>query len=256
MGADDLHAESELLTYDWACETNGALTPEQRRGLLPKIARSYGAFFAGTATLPWRRRRAPEPPAAVYPHSKLTQIADEAAREQPAPIAEHSYRTWLFGTALAHVDAMQLDPELFYIGALLHDAGMVKAVAGEDFTIRSAERAVATLDTVEQDPSPERRTSLADAIVAHTSPGLTAASNPMASYIQAGAILDLVGMRLWDLPQPFVREVYARHPQAGLRTMIRDLIKNEARAVPTGRFALLAATGFRYAVSNATTRNY
>ena len=88
MGADDLQAESELLTYDWACETNGALTPEQRRGLLPKIARSYGAFFAGTATLPWRRRRAPEPPAAVYPHSKLTQIADEAAYACNADVKE------------------------------------------------------------------------------------------------------------------------------------------------------------------------
>lgn len=256
MGADDLHAESERLTYRWACETGGALTPKQRRGLLPKIARSYGAFLAGTVTLPWRRHRAPEPPAAVYPDSKLTQIADEAAREQPAPIAEHGYRTWIFGNALAHVDAMPLDPELFYIGALLHDAGMVEAVAGEDFTIRSAERAMTTLDTVEQDPTPERRTSLADAIVAHISPGLTAEDDPMASYIQAGAILDLVGMRLWDLPQPFVREVYARHPQTGLRTLIRDLIESEARAVPAGRFALLAATGFRSAVRMATTRNY
>jgi hypothetical protein len=256
VSADNLRDESELRSYHWACDTRGALTPEQRRGLLPKIARSYGAFFAGTASLPWRRRRAPEPPPAVVPHSKLTQIADEAAREQPAPIAEHGYRTWLFGTALAHVDAMQLDPELFYIGALLHDVGIVKAVAGEDFTIRSAERALATLDTAEQDPNPERRTSLADAIVAHTSPGLTAGNNPMGLYIQAGAILDLLGMRLWDLPQPFVRDVYARHPQAGVRAMVRDMVKNEARAVPAGRFALLAATGFRFAVSIATTRNY
>ena len=95
--ADDLRDESELRSYHWACDTRGALTPEQRRGLLPKIARSYGAFFAGTASLPWRRRRAPEPPPAVVLHSKLTQIA------------EHGYRTWLFGTALAHVGAMQLD---------------------------------------------------------------------------------------------------------------------------------------------------
>jgi hypothetical protein len=38
--------------------------------------------------------------------------------------------------------------------------------------------------------------------------------------------------------------------------MIRDMIENEARAVPAGRFALLAATGFRFAVNIATTRNY
>ena len=256
MSVADLHDESELRTYRWACDTRGALTPEQRRALLPKIARTYGAFLAGTATLPWRRRRAPDPPSAVYPDSKLMQIADEAAREQPAPIAEHGYRTWLFGTALAHVDAMQLDPELFYIGALLHDAGIVKAVAGEDFTIRSAELAMATLDAAEQNPNPERRTSLADAIVAHITPGLTAGDNPMGSYLQAGAILDLLGMRLWDLPEPFVRDVYARHPQAGVRTMVRDMIKNEVRAVPAGRFGLLAATGFRFAVNIATTRNY
>ncbi len=256
MRSDPQLVAGALHTYDWACASGGVLTPKQRRGLLPAIAQSYAAFIAGTATLPFRRRGLPIPPPPTIPDSKLIQVADEAARDQPEVVAGHGYRTWLFGGALAHFDELGLDPELFYVGALLHDAGIAEAVAGEDFTVRSADRAVAALDAAGDEPRPERRTTLADAIVSHTKAGLTVRDNPLGSYIQAGALLDLIGMRLWDLPRRFVQDVYTRHPQTGLRPTINKMIRAEARAVPGGRFSLLSATGFRLAIRFATTRGY
>jgi hypothetical protein len=63
--------------------------------------------------------------------SRLAREAEAACAEQTDLIAAHSYRTWMFGTALAREE---LDRELFYCAALVHDWGATKPVAGEDFT--------------------------------------------------------------------------------------------------------------------------
>ena len=62
----------------------------------------------------------------------------------------------------------------------------------------------------------------------------------LATYVQAGALLDLAGLRLWDVAQSAVDEVAARHPSGG---SLAPLVRAEARAVPKGRFALLVRSG-------------
>ncbi|MEK6326999.1 MAG: hypothetical protein AABM66_05650 [Actinomycetota bacterium] len=53
------------------------------------------------------------------PDSRLARDAERACAEQPDSIAQHSYRTWMFGLALAAVDRVELDRELFYLGQRL-----------------------------------------------------------------------------------------------------------------------------------------
>jgi len=50
----------------------------------------------------------------VPPDSRLAREAEAACAEQPTVIAAHSYRTWMYGLALAAVNGAQLDRELFY----------------------------------------------------------------------------------------------------------------------------------------------
>ena len=82
----------------------------------------------------------------------------------------HSYRTWLFGRALAAVDGRELDIELFYCGSLLHDHGIARPTAGRDFTLASAERALPCATTA--GVNDDRAQALADAICVHTTPGV------------------------------------------------------------------------------------
>ena len=59
---------------------------------------------------------------------------------------------------------------------------------------------------------------------------------------------DLAGFRLWDLPPAYVQHVVATHDRRSVTETILDLIRSEARAVPDGRFALMARCGFSVAV--------
>lgn len=133
------------------------------------------------------------------------------------------------------------------MAGLLHDAGLVETVIGEDFTLRSGHRAARCTESTGW---PTDSVALVrDAISAHATPGATIDEDgPLAFYVQAGALLDLAGFRLWDLPPAYVRQVLAAHERASISEAIIELTRAEAAAVPEGRFALLARCGFTMAV--------
>jgi hypothetical protein len=193
------------------------------------------------------RRPADTPAVPSPPDSQLARDAEAACAEQPSTVIGHSYRTWAFGRALAAFDnTTWLDEELFYVGALLHDSGIVEAVAGEDFTLRSAQ-AAADCARRHRDTSDVRR--IQDAITVHATPGATVEHDGAEGYyIQSGATLDLGGLRLCDVSSAHVDEVIESYPRDGVTPAIIELIHAENAAVPDGRFALLKKTGFVQAV--------
>jgi hypothetical protein len=46
-------------------------------------------------------------------------------------------------------------------------------------------------------------------------PGLTPSDNPV-GYFQAGAMADLAGPRMWDLPPGYIRRTYRDYPDGAL----------------------------------------
>jgi hypothetical protein len=220
----------------WTRRTRGALTRAEQRRLLAAISRTQLAGIAGriklvTGRAPRAATELPEPP-----DSAFAADVEAACREQSAPVIAHSYRTWCFGNALAALDGHGLEAEQFYAAALLHDFGIDAPVDGEDFTLRSADRLLACAEPhgVSADPA-------ADAVCAHATPGVTVERDgALATYVQAGALLDLAGLRLWDVAEQTVDEVGRRHPSGG---SLVKLVRAEARAVPKGRFALLVRSG-------------
>lgn len=240
-------------TYAWACATNGALTAAQRRAIKFAILRSFlplGKSFVSSLV----HRRNPPSPLPAPPDSPLVSLATEAAAEQSPALVAHGYRTWLIGAALADHDRMTVDPELLFVGSLLHDSGMMTEVIGEDFTIRSAQTILDLCSRTEAlDPS--ARMQLADAVIAHATPGLTADENVIGFYVQSGAMADLAGLRMWDLPCGYLRAAYGAHPAHDVHRVVPELVRREARAVPDGRFALLHV-GMNCVVRLSPTRLY
>ncbi|MCE5291728.1 MAG: hypothetical protein LLG14_21165 [Nocardiaceae bacterium] len=239
-------------TYAWACETGGRLTVAQKATVRAGIRAGYVDIARGLAGRLFHR-----PPAVdveAPPDSRLTRTAVEAAAEQLPAIVGHGYRTWMLGSALASADRQNVDAELLYVTSLLHDSGMMREVAGQDFTVRSAEL---LLDVFARAGEPETRGLLAaDAAVAHASPGLSVADDPVGFYVQAGAMADLAGLRMWDLPGGLLARAYREHPAAGVHQSIPTLIRREARDVPDGRFALLRRAGMDRIVQASPTRFY
>jgi len=243
---------SPLLDHDrvggigWLERTGGSLTDEERRRLRRHILLGQLAGVTGRlAVLLGRRPDSTEAP--TPPDSAMARAAEVAAADQPPTLVEHSYRTWLFGRALASFDGVSdLDDELFYVASLLHDAGLVSAVTGEDFTLRSV---AAAAEVAAPHCGHGDVLVLRDAVAAHSTPGVSIETDgAVAFFVQAGATCDLGGLRLQHLAKSFVADTLERHPRRGLVDDIRGRIDVEADAVPDGRFALLRRTGFGLAI--------
>jgi hypothetical protein len=240
---------------NWARRTQGKLTASERRRLLAAIAVSQAENIAGRVRL--ALGRLPAGAAAIDvrefepPDSRLAREAEEACREQPELIAGHSYRTWIYGHALAALDRTPLDRELFYCASLLHDYGAATPVAGVDFTVRSAERALACASSAGLDPA--LADLIADGIFCHATPGATVERDgALACYVQWGAMVDGAGLRAWDIAPHNIEEVLTRYPRgAGFKRGLVELVKGEARAVPGGRFGLAVRCGMTLAVRMA-----
>jgi hypothetical protein len=238
----------------WTRRTGGALTSRERRSLLAAIALGQWESVLGRAKLLIGKL----PPGAArvdldtfsIPDSEFARQVESACNEQPQELVSHSYRTWLFGRALAVVDGAALDAELFYCGALLHDYGLMQPTPGRDFTLAGADRALACAASVGVDE--RQATEVADAICVHATPGVSVdRDGPLGCYLQWGAMADVAGLRLCDVARTNVDEIVRRHPRDGFKRQIISMMRAEATAVPQGRFGVLIRAGVPLAVRMA-----
>jgi hypothetical protein len=235
----------------WVRRTGGRLSRAERRRLLAAIAVGQWENVVGRAKL--ALGRLPEAATRVnvdtfqVPDSRFAREAEEACTELPPALEGHSYRTWLFGRALATVDGNKLDDELFYCGALLHDYGIVSPTTNRDFTLGSVDRLLscATAAGLAQ----ERAELLADGICVHLTPGVKVETDgAIGCYLQWGAMVDGAGLRIWDIAPGNVKEVLRRYPRGDFKRQLVAMMRAEAAAVPAGRFGLLVRCGLPLAV--------
>jgi hypothetical protein len=239
---------------EWTRRTGGRLSSRERRRLLGEIVRGQAAYVASRIRL--ATGRLPAGARDIYaadfrpPDSAFARAAEEAAREQTPGVEGHGYRTWLFGSGLAALDRVEVDPERLYVAGLLHDHGIVHPVAEEDFTLRGAARVERCAEEIGAGggagtAGAEAVTAISDAITVHSTPGITVeADGALGFYVQAGAMLDLGGLRADALTKVFREEAIVRHPRAGVSAEVIAAIKAEVALNPGGRFALLRRCGF------------
>ena len=171
----------------------------------------------------------------------------------PPTLEGHSYRTWLFGWALATVDGNTMDNELFDRAPLLHDFGIARHLqptANRDFTLGSVDRMLSCASAAQV--AEERAELLADGICVHTTPGAKVETDgTIGCYLQWGAMVDGAGLRVWDIAPGNVQEVLRRYPRGDFKRELADMMRAEAAAVPAGRFGLLVRCGLPLAVRMA-----
>jgi hypothetical protein len=238
----------------WARRTGGRLSRAERRRLLAAIA--IGQWENAVGRVKLALGRIPDVAARVdldtfqVPDSKFAREAEEACAELPPALEGHSYRTWLFGRALAAVDGITMDDELFYCGSLLHDFGIASPTSNRDFTLGSVDRTLTCAHAAGVDDA--RADVLADGICVHTTPGVKVQTDgAIGCYLQWGAMVDGAGLRVWDIAHGNVQEVLRRYPRGDFKRELADMMRAEAAAVPAGRFKLLVRCGLPLAVRMA-----
>lgn len=136
----------------------------------------------------------------------MLEAQQESERLLTPAMFNHSHRTWIFGRALARRDGIELDDELLFVAAMLHDIGLCHPRFRACFT-RLGARKVVELGR-DLGGSALYLAPAAEAISHHITPGLaTDEGGNLGVYIQGGSALDLEGLRAIHLPVDFVRDV-------------------------------------------------
>jgi hypothetical protein len=245
---DDDHREMEIGSLRWAESTGGRLSRSElvrflavgmrsQLGMLPaRVTAALGLRRAQLASLDLEHLRLPD--------SKAAQEAEAICSELPTYLASHSQRTYLWGSALGTHDGLDYDEELLYISCLLHDRGLPPAVERRDekcFTLASA--SVADEHARRSGWPKERAASLSEAITLHLNPWVSAAQGIEAHLLNAGAAVDVAGLRRWELHPETVTAVVRRHPRADFKRQFRAAFGAHAQAAPRCRVHTLLRYG-------------
>jgi hypothetical protein len=184
----------------------------------------------------------------MVPDSAWARAAERACDAQVATMRRHCYRTWTYAAMLAVLDGVDPDWEALYVGCLLHDLGLDHPRPPACFTLRGVRTA---LDLgAGAGVAPDRQRAAAQAICGHASPDARADVHGLeACYVRAGALADLVAVRLRDVGWANARAADRRWPREGCARDVARRWRAEVAAVPRGRAAFTSRwLGFPLAV--------
>lgn len=200
--------------YAWATETGGTLTGAQKRALWGRLAVTVADYSVDRVRLAVRRRGSGrlDLDDLKVPDSRLARDAEAEARELLSPaFLHHSYRTYLFGRALAEAEGTAVDDEMAYVASLLHETGLEQPTPGRCFAVVGAERAERF--ALDRDIPPERARRIGAEVNGHLTLGNSRHITCEGGFVGAGALLDVFGLRLDELDAAFVKAVVERHPR-------------------------------------------
>ncbi|MEP7054851.1 MAG: HD domain-containing protein [Actinomycetota bacterium] len=200
------------------------------------------------------RRIEIRPSRLLPPSSALTRAAEEQALRRLTPtLLNHSYRVFAFGAAIGEVERITVDREVLLAAALLHNVGLPTPIRNTDFTVTSARIARDVAEEVGLSSAATH--TLRTAITLHHSPGVTRADGPVAYLLAAGAAVDVVGFRSWQLPNDVLAAVVVQHPRLLFKGEYAELCRIEAERVPKGRMEFLRRYGLAFAIRHAPFRD-
>lgn len=154
--------------------------------------------------------------------------------EEPASVANHSIRSFLFARLLARHEGLvvgrDVGEQALFAACVLHDIGLTARGNGSQrFEVDGADTAVAILAPL---GVPDAECSLIwEAIALHTSPGIAERRGPLAYLTRAGVGIDFGGgpAVVTDDEAAAIHDAY---PRLEMATSLVDAIVAQARANP------------------------
>lgn len=169
----------------------------------------------------------PDTPAALGALALATQY-------QSAAITQHAIRSWFWAEAFAVVEEIHdVDHELLYVAAILHDIGTVSEYDNFTISYEHAGGHVGVALTAGAGWAPERRRRVLDVIVRHNWPSVDPEVDVEGHLLEIATGLDISGARPDVLPEEFLREVLAAHPRGELAQEFGSCVIDQAERKPT-----------------------
>jgi HD domain len=169
----------------------------------------------------------------AIPDSALAREATEFVRDVSTPLLfDHSRRVFLWASLQAERLSLDYDTELFYVGAMFHDVGLVEGhrSADERFEIDGANAARAFL---ERHGLPEDRVmTVWQSIALHTTRQVPNYLQPEVRLLALGVEYDLLGSDFETLTAGQRDAVLDAHPRSAFKTGMIETLSAGIRDKP------------------------
>lgn len=166
----------------------------------------------------------------------------------PPALVGHVLRTYAFGTVLGMQSDLRWDRELFAFSALLHDVALARR--RHEHTCFAHDGALQALDVLSANGvAAERAQRVADAICLHLRVSVPTELGVEAHLVNAGAAVDVIGLRLRELSPETTRAIAARYPRGEVVSLLQQVLGDEARRHPDSRIARWHELGFSRAIA-------
>ena len=229
-------------TLDWAQRGDGLLTNGERRRFI--AAAVTESVRSTPRLLALKFGKAGNKRASITAHDLLppeaapgASIVAECRRLMTPSFVEHSYRSYVYAKALGRLAGISCDDLALFAAAMFHDTGAFQLDStgeGRCFTLNSARRLDELLAAAGW-PDERRRIS-AEAVVMHLNPRV-GEMRPEAHLLNAGVLLDVIGLRAWQFDAGSLETVQTRYPRRGFTDEARRLLTAQGKAVPRCRTA-------------------
>jgi hypothetical protein len=185
------------------------------------------------------------------PDSAIARQARELITTVAPPfLVNHSVRAYAWAVELALHDGLVFDPEILYVGALLHDIGLVPAydIGGcfeTDGAIEAERFALAA-----GAPAPRAR-AIYDVVDLHMAVSLPPGTASEVVLLWDSTGTDVTGYRFADVRPGVIPDVLAAYPRLTFKRDFAALFADQAARKPDCRVAEMVATGKLEAIANA-----
>lgn len=148
-------------------------------------------------------------------------------------IANHVVRSWLWAEAFAIVEGRtDVDHELLYTAAILHDIGLVSAYDNHALGYEEAGGFVGEALTAGAGWSPDRRRRVNEVIVRHNWPEVDPDEDVEGYLLEIATGLDISGRRDEEIPLDFRREVLNAYPRLTLAEEFGTCVLDQSARKP------------------------
>lgn len=179
------------------------------------------------------RRDMTDVDALLAPPTPVAACALDVVREWSSPaLSNHCLRSWAWASLLSTSDGIEIDRELLFVAAMLHDLGVTPSFDAHAVPFEQAGGAVAAVFAAGVGWDAHRRGRVAEIIERHMWRSVDVAQDPEGHLLEVATSLDVsgVGFDRWDASA--LRDVTARVPRLDFSTAFDGLIHEQAGRKP------------------------
>jgi hypothetical protein len=235
----------DIGTIEWGWRTKGILgRGERARFIAAVVLRTARVLPRLLASRVGFKGSGPDPSRLTPPDTAFAREVVEACSELEPTVIEHSYRSYIFARALGEVEGLGCDEEALFAATMFHDFAFPAMETLDDrcFAVAGAEDAERFLAASSLDKSLHH--DVLDAITLHLNPKVSPERGAIQYLAHDGIVLDVLGLRAWQLDPAGIRRTFDRHPRLGFNVAAEPLLRTHGRRVHRCRAGALFASGF------------